>query len=69
MDLQISDFRFRISVKIQSMDHHDWWRFNFQCIVGCLRMDCAIFTDTHMCVACLTQDCGGEICEDCTIHS
>ena len=67
MDLQISDFRFRISVKIRSriyMDHHDWWRSNFQCIVGCFKNRlCGLFADlltainlvsdirpTHVCI-------------------
>jgi hypothetical protein len=63
MDLQISDFRFRISVKIRSriyMDHHDWWRSNFQCIVGCLRIDCAIFTDLTTTILC--QTCNTHVC-------
>jgi len=61
MDLQISDFRFRISVKIQSriyIDHHDWGRSNFQYIVGWIvqysqispPQSCARHA-THMCVS------------------
>ena len=63
MEFQSSDFKFRISVKIQSriyIDHHDWWRSNFQCIVGCLRIDCAIFTDLTTTILC--QTCNTHVC-------
>ena len=53
MDLQISDFRFRISVKIQSriyIDHHDWGRSNFQYSQISPPQSCARHA-THMCVS------------------